>query len=82
MDLSDTINSSLTSELEDLTVIHAQSSLPTSHDSRHTDDGFWIDPKRLPNCVVLPTAKKPRSSWIWEHGHGLGVQKDGDILCY
>ena len=82
MDLSDITNSSLTSEPEDLTVIHAQSGLPTAHDSRHTDAGFWIDLKRLPNCVVLPTAKKPRGSWIWEHGYGLGVQKDGDILRY
>jgi hypothetical protein len=37
MDLSDITTSSLTSEPEDLTVIYAQSGLPTEHDSRHTD---------------------------------------------
>jgi hypothetical protein len=72
----------LTSEPEDLTVIHTQSGLPTEHDSRHTDDGFWIDLKRLPNCVALLSAKKPRGSWIWEQGHGLGVNKNNDIVRY
>jgi hypothetical protein len=66
MDLSNITISSLTTELEDLTIIHAQSSLPTEHNSRHIDDGFWIDLKRLPNCVLLPVTKKPRASWVWD----------------
>jgi hypothetical protein len=62
MDLSNITISSLTTEPEDLTVIHVQSSLPTEHNSYHTDDGFWIDLKRLPNCVLLLVTKKPRVS--------------------
>ena len=82
MDLNDITISSLTSELEDLTVIYAQSGLPTEHDSRHTDNGFWIDLKRLTNYVPLPVTKKPRGSWVWDYGHGLGVYKNGDIIRY
>lgn len=82
MDLSNITISSLTSEPEDLTVIHAQSGLPTEHNSRHTDDGFWIDPKRLPNCVPLPVTKKPRASWVWDQGHAIGVQKDRDVTRF
>jgi hypothetical protein len=40
MDLSNITISSLTSEPEDLTIIYAQSGLPTEHNSRYTDDGF------------------------------------------
>jgi hypothetical protein len=82
MDLSNITISSLTSEPEDLTVIRAQSGLPTEHNSRHTDDGFWIDPKRLPNCVPLPVTKKPRASWVWDQGHAIGVQKDRDVTRF
>ena len=32
--------------------------------------------------MVLPTTKKPRGSWIQEHGYSLVVQKDRDILRY
>jgi hypothetical protein len=82
MESCDITISSLTSEPDDLTLIHAQSGLDTAHDSRHTDTGFRIDPVRLPNCVVLPASKKPRGSWIWEHGYALGVQEDGDVPRY
>jgi hypothetical protein len=40
--------SAFTSELDDLTIVHAQSDPTTSHDSRRTEEGFLIDPKRLP----------------------------------
>jgi hypothetical protein len=40
-------DSAFTSELDDLTIVYAQSDLTTSHDSRRTEEGFLIDPKRL-----------------------------------
>jgi hypothetical protein len=39
--------SAFTSELDDLTIVYAQSDLTTSHDSHRTEEGFLIDPKRL-----------------------------------
>jgi len=73
MESSDIITSSLTSEPDDLTFIHAQSGLPTTHETRRTPDGFLIEPSRLPNCVPLPASKKSLGSWVWQHGHAIGV---------
>jgi hypothetical protein len=68
--------SSLTSELDNLTELHQLSGLLTTHHSRRTEDGFLIRGDRLPNCVPLPASKKGSRSWIWDHGHLIGVIKN------
>jgi hypothetical protein len=45
--------SAFTSELADLTIVHAQSDLTMSNDSRRTEEGFLIDPKRL-HLTLIP----------------------------
>jgi hypothetical protein len=57
-------DSAFTAELDDLTIVHAQSELTTSHDSHRTEEGFLIDPKRLPRCVPLPANKRALDSWV------------------
>ena len=90
MDLSNITISSLTSEPEDLTVIHAQSGLPTEHQSRRTPGGFLIRGDRLPNCIPLPGNKKLLRSWIWQYGESVGyIDNNKDVtkqwvclICY
>jgi hypothetical protein len=65
--------SSLNSEPNDLTLLYARSDLPTTHETRRTQEGVLIEQSRLPNCVPLPTTKKTLGSWIWQHGHAIGV---------
>jgi hypothetical protein len=80
MDPSDVTISSLTSEPEDLTVMHTQSGLPTEHTTRRTTDGFLIEANRLPHCVLLPASIKPSRSWVWDHGIALGRAHSGEII--
>jgi hypothetical protein len=81
--------SSLTSEPDDLTLLHAESGLPTAHQMRRTTEGFLIEASRLPSCIPLPASKKPPRSWVWDQGIALGKAIDGDIyrhwlckICY
>ena len=80
MDPSDVTISSLTSEPEDLTVMHTQSGLPTKHTIRRTTDGFLIEANRLPYCIPLPASIKPSRSWVWDHGIALGRAHSGEII--
>jgi hypothetical protein len=57
MDDSNITISSLTSEPDDLTLIHAQSGLPITYNNRRTEEGFLIKESRLPNYVPLPATK-------------------------
>jgi hypothetical protein len=90
MDQSDVTISSLTSEPDDLTLVHAQSGLPTTHKTRRTQEGFLIDQKRHPGCTPLPASKHPATSWVWDQGIALGSpDKNGEIqrhwlckICY
>ena len=82
MALSTITTSDLTSEPEDLTVIHEQSGLPGAHETRRTQDGFLIESSRLPNYIPLPTTNKPPRSWVWDQGHAIGKKIDGCILRY
>jgi hypothetical protein len=68
MDPSDITISSLASESDALTVLHAESGLPTEHHSRRTEEGFLIAASKLPNSILLPTVKRPPTSWVWELG--------------
>jgi hypothetical protein len=62
---SDITISSLTSESDDLTVLRAESGLPTEQHSRRTEEGFSIDASKLPNRVLLLAVERPPTSWVW-----------------
>jgi hypothetical protein len=83
MDSKQLTISSLTSEPDDLTFIHAQSDLPTIHETHRTQEGFLIEPSRLPNCVPLPATNKGQRSWVWDHGIAIGkANEDQQIQRY
>jgi hypothetical protein len=86
MDTSATEISLLTSEA-DLTIVHEQSDLPFTHNSRHTTTGFQVDGPLLHDYVPTPPSKTPPSSWVWKHGEHITRKKDGVRLflcriCY
>jgi hypothetical protein len=73
--------SSLTTEPDNLTALHQNSGLQTTHESRRTDTGFLIREDRLPRCVTLPASNIPTRSWIWDQGVLLGYRdKHNEIL--
>ena len=76
MPSKDHIESTLTSEPENLTELHQLSGLPTKHDSRRTTQGFLIRGDRLPNCVPLPSTKNALRLWIWQHGWYIGYKSE------
>jgi hypothetical protein len=83
MDPSDITISSLTSEPDDLTVIHAQSGLLTTHETRRTQEGFLIDQTKLPNYTPLPASKYLATLWVWDQGIALSApNKNGEISRY
>ena len=57
MDDSNITISSLTSELDDLTLIHVQSGLLITYNNCRTEEGFLIEESRLLNYVPLPATK-------------------------
>ena len=68
--------SSFSTEPDNLTALHKESGLLTTHYSCRTESNFLIGASRLPNCVPLPTNKKPHRSWIWDHGYAIGRLND------
>ena len=64
--------SSFSTEPDNLTALHKESGLLTTHYSCRTESNFLIGASRLLNCVPLPARKQPHRSWIWLHGHSLG----------
>ena len=57
MDDSNITISSLTSELDDLTLMHVQSGLLITDNNCRTEEGFLIEESRLLNYVPLPATK-------------------------
>jgi hypothetical protein len=81
MDLELLTVSSLTTEPDNLTALHQNSGLQTTHESRRTETGFLIREDRLPRCVTLPASNIPTRSWIWDQGVLLGYRdKHNEIL--
>jgi hypothetical protein len=66
MDLELLTVSSLITEPDNLTALHQNSDLQTTHESRRTDTGFLIRADRLPRYVTLPASNIPTRSWIWD----------------
>jgi len=63
--------SSLTTELENLTALYAQSGLETVRTSCRTKSGFLVTHDRLPGFEPSIPSKTPSTSWIWKHGEAL-----------
>jgi hypothetical protein len=80
MDLELLTVSSLTTEPDNLTALHQNSDLQTTHESRRTDTGFLIRADRLPGCVTLPASNIPTRSWIWDQGILLGYRNKHDEI--
>jgi hypothetical protein len=65
-------DSSLTTEPDNLTLLHQQSGLPTNHTSRRTQGGFLVGGPRLLNFIPTPVdIKRPLHSWVWKEGHAI-----------
>jgi hypothetical protein len=56
--------SSLTTKPDNLTALHQNSGLQTTHESRCTDAGFLIREDRLLRYMTLPASNISTRSWI------------------
>ena len=62
------------------TELHAQSGLPGTHTSRHTESGFLVDGTRLYGFKPTPPSKFEKRGWVWKHGEP--ITRVSDAKCF